>query len=472
MTVTSIRLRLILLAAGSIGLTLVVTGLALSLIFERHVERRLEQELLVKWDELATALALDDKGSPTLGQALSDPRYQRPLSGVYWQVSDASGPLLRSRSLWDDVMPAPRPGEPAGDEAVERQGPNGSTVYVIERAVSREVGGTPRSFTLSVALDHAEINALRDSFVGDAATVLGLLGVVLLVGAAAQTAIGLRPLRHLGGQLSAVHAGRAARLTGTFPDEVAPLARDLNLMLDTQDRQVAKARERAGDLAHGLKTPLTILAAEARRLEEEGNRESAAVLREQVELMRGHIERELALVRSRGATPAASPGADLADVAGKLVRLIKRLDRGNGLAWTVSIPAGAHVRMDPVDLGEVLGNLIDNARKWARSTVQVTAEPLGNAVRITVRDDGPGIPAFEWSRLVERGERGSPHVEGSGLGLAIVTDVLQAYGVVLALVRPPGGGCSFSFDLPVRTPVAEPAPRPRTSAPLVAPRAE
>lgn len=444
MRVSSIRLRLILLAAASIAVTLIGTGLALRLIFERHVERRLEQELLVKWDELATSFSVDATGMPVLIQALSDPRYQRPLSGVYWQVSNGIEPALRSRSLWDDVIPGGPPAEDHNTDAVERVGPKGSTVYVVERQVAREVDGVPRRYTLSVALDHAEINALRDSFVADAALVLSVLGLALLAGAAAQTAFGLRPLRRLARQLGAVHSGHSARLSGSFPDEVAPLAKDLNLLLEEQEKQVAKARERAADLAHGLKTPLTILAGEARQLEEDGIRESAALLREQVELMRGHIERELALVRSRGATPAASANASLLDTTEKLVRLLKRVERGGDLIWAVRVPPDMIIGMDPFDLGEVLGNLLDNARKWARSSVVVSARREGECIWVGVTDDGPGIPTVHRARLAERGERGSSHVDGSGLGLAIVTGVLDSYSATLSLDSDERGS-TFSF---------------------------
>lgn len=448
MTVSSLRLRLLLLAALSIGVTLALGGLALSLIFERHVERRVEDELRVRWDELAAALTADANNGPQITQELSDSRYQRPYSGAYWQVSDAAGlPRLRSRSLWDETLPASHEKDSHTEGAVEGKGPNNSQLYIIDREIVRGGEPGPKHYRLAVALDHAEINALRDSFVSDEATALTVLGVILLIGAAAQAAVGLKPLELLRIQLAEIHSGRSARLSGTFPDEVAPLASSLNLLLDQQELQVAKARERAADLAHGLKTPLTILAAESRRLDEAGERDSAAMLREQVAFMRGHVERELARARTRGASVARGTATDVAQTANKLVDLLKRIDREVDLDWIVSVPDGLRVMMDPHDFGEVLGNLLDNGRKWTRSHVSVTAHRTAAGFKIAVSDDGPGIPDAQRSRLVERGERGSHDVEGSGLGLAIVKNILASYGRELHLETAEEGGCAAAFEI-------------------------
>ena len=447
MSVSSLRLRLLLLAALSIAVTLALGGVSLSLIFERHVERRVEDELRVRWDELAAALTVNPQGEPQLARSLSDPRYQRPLSGAYWQIADSSGPRLRSRSLWDETLPLDLNRVATTLDAVIRKGPNNSQLYVIERDVVRGGGSAQKQYWLAVALDHAEINALRDSFVSDTAIALTVLGAILLIGAAAQAAIGLKPLQLLRKQLAEIHTGRSARLSGHFPNEVAPLASSLNLLLKQQEQQITKARERAGDLAHGLKTPLTILAVEARRLEESGERESATVLREQVAFMRVHVERELARARTRGASAARGMATEAAQTANKLADLLKRVGKGAELDWVVAVPPELRVRMDPHDFGEVLGNLLDNARKWARSRVTILASPAPKGFVISVHDDGPGIPDAQWSRLVERGERGSPDVEGSGLGLAIVKSVLESYGLELILKATQDGGCTAAFEI-------------------------
>jgi signal transduction histidine kinase len=453
MTVTSqarsLRVRVLLLAALSIAMALGVAGFSLAIIFERHLAQRLEQELGIKLFELARTFSVDESGTPGVGAVLSDPRYDAPYGGAYWQVMDAGGsPVLRSRSLWDDVIPSGESGGVAAEAAIERDGPGGSTLYVLERDVQREDGGEKRSYRLQVAVDHAELEGLRRSFAIDMAVALLGLGALLLVGAWMQAGIGLRPLRALRERLNAVHGGSAPRLVGEFPDEVAPLVSDLNRLLDRQQDLVSKARKRAGDLAHGLKTPLTIMSAEARRLDETGMHAAAETLREQVALMRAHIERELARARTHGTPTAAGLHTDVAGTIERLLRLMQRMPRGEDLTWHNAVPPGARCAMDADDFGEVLGNLLDNARKWAISRIEIRAESAAEGLAIVVADDGPGLADGASELLLKRGERAREDREGSGLGLSIVSDILTAYGSVLTLDRGATGGCEARFVVP------------------------
>ncbi len=304
----SLKVRVLVLAALSIVAALTAAGFGLALIFERHLSQRLEQELEIKLVELARSLTADESGVPAVSALLSDPRYDQPYAGAYWQVSDGAGaPLLRSRSLWDDSMP--RADGPAAEVAVERPGPGGSTLYVLERDVQKDVGGSARTLRLHVAIDHADADDLRASFATDTAIALTILGVLLLAGAWLQAGVGLKPLRTLRERLGAVHSGVSPRLVGEFPEEIAPLADDLNALLAQQQELVTKARERAGDLAHGLKTPLTIMAGEARRLEEAGMLTAAATLREQIGSCAGTSS---ANWRARGRTGRRPPPASTA----------------------------------------------------------------------------------------------------------------------------------------------------------------
>ncbi len=465
----SLRVRVLLLAALSIAMALGVAGFSLAVIFERHLAQRLEQELDIKLFELARSFSVDDRGTPGVTAVLSDPRYETPYGGAYWQVSDTTGsPVLRSRSLWDDVIPGGTTGTGAAEAAVERDGPGGATLYVLERDVAREDGGEKRSYRLQVAVDHAELEGLRQSFSVDMAVALSVLGALLLVGAWLQAGIGLRPLRALRERLNAVHGGSAPRLVGAFPDEVAPLVSDLNGLLDRQEDLVTKARKRAGDLAHGLKTPLTIMSAEARRLDEAGMHAAAETLREQVSLMRAHIERELARARTHGTPTAAGLHTDVAGTVERLLRLMQRMPRGEDLSWRNAVPAGSRCAMDADDFGEVLGNLLDNARKWAISRVEIRVEPAGAGLAVIVADDGPGLSDGAQERLLKRGERAREDTEGSGLGLSIVSDVLAAYDSVLTLGRGATGGCEARFVVPGRIGAPSPpdeAPRRRITRP-------
>lgn len=449
----SLRVRVLLLAAMSIATALAVAGVSLALIFNRHLDHRLVQELETRLVELAAAFTVDAAGEPKLNAIPSDPQYQYPYSGAYWQVSDASGhAVLRSRSLWDDELPR-TPGPNARGIAVERTGPGGSTLFMLERNVQVSIQGGARAFLLSVALDHADIDGLRRSFALDTAIALTLLGALLVVGAWLQAGIGLRPLERLRQRLSAVHTGKSARLHGPFPHEVEALASDLNSLLDRQQELVAKARDRAGDLAHGLKTPLTILSAEARRLEEAGMSQAAATLREQIGLMRRHVERELARARTQGTPTTTGLQTEIGPTAERLLRLVRRMPRGEEIAWSMEIPAGTRCEMDSDDFGEVLGNLLDNARKFASTRVAVRVRDM-DGLTVCVDDDGPGLAEAPTDLLLARGERGREDVEGSGLGLSIVNDVLAAYGTRLVFSASPEGGLSARFTIAGRAGVA------------------
>jgi signal transduction histidine kinase len=438
-----------LLAALSIAVTLTIAGLSLAYIFENHVERLIEQDLEVHWLELADAFALDAEHAPILTKGLTDPRYQLPASGAYWRVTENGITRLRSRSLWDqDIAPTKFVHLSPTGKAVEQRGPNGSTLYMMEREVTLDGGEEPRIFRLAVALDTVAVSALRRSFTTQVAQALALIGVVLFLGAWMQASFGLRPLKLLRNELALVNRGSKARLAGRFPDEVAPLVSDLNRLLARQEDLVRKARERAGDLAHGLKTPLTILQGEARKSEMRGELDTAASLREQIALMRHHIDRELTRARTFGATAAGGTLTDVKKTVDRLIGLIGRMPRGATISWENRLPNGLRLRMDPDDFGETIGNLLDNARKWARSAVRVSARIGEGVASIIVDDDGPGIPPEARSQIVRRGERAGAGGEGAGLGLAIVMDELAQYGETLTITDAPGGGCRVSFVAP------------------------
>ena len=446
---TSLRARLLTLAALSITATLTIAGLSVAYIFENHIERLIEQDLENRWLELAGAFSLDPDGKPVLSNELTDHRYQLPGSGAYWRVTEDGITRMRSRSLWDqDIAPEKFVHLSPTGKAVEQHGPNGSTLYMMEREVTLDAGGAQRTFRLAVALDTAAVSVLRRSFATQVALALALIGVVLFLGAWAQASFGLRPLRLLRGELALVNRGSKARLAGRFPDEVAPLVSDLNRLLARQDDLVRKARERAGDLAHGLKTPLTILQGEARKCEMRGELDTAASLREQIALMRHHIDRELTRARTFGATTAGGTLTDVKTTVDRLIGLVRRLPRGETILWRNEAPNGLRLRMDPDDFGETIGNLLDNARKWASASVRVSARMSGGLAHIVVDDDGPGIPPASREQIVRRGERAAVGGEGTGLGLAIVMDVLAHYGAAPAIADAPGGGCRVSFAAP------------------------
>lgn len=440
----SLRLRLLVVAVASIVATLVVAWISLGAVFERQILKRVDQDLEVRWDELAAAVELGADGQPGLARELMDPRYHQPYSGAYWQIVENGKPAATSRSLWDVTLDTSDRSRTYNDSgSFEVLGPNDADTYVLSRPVRLD----GRTFDLDVALDHEEVDALRAAFERDMLLILGPIALVLAVGAWFQIRQSLSPLRDLDRELKAVHDGAKPRLGGSFPSEVEPVVGDLNRLLDRQEQLVRRARDRAGALAHGLKTPLTILAGEARRLERRGDGEAAAKISAQLDLIGGHIERELARARTAGASAAAGAFAHAAATVDRLIRLMRHMPRGEAIDWRNELPDDLVIRIDPDDFGEVIGNLLDNARKWASERVVIRCERAGAEATITVLDDGPGFAGGAPDPHSDRGVSRTPGPGSSGLGLGIVHDILAEYGVALR-VEESGGLSAVSFTLP------------------------
>jgi signal transduction histidine kinase len=260
---------------------------------------------------------------------------------------------------------------------------------------------------------------------------------------------GLAPLDDMRRRLTAVRAGTAQRVDGRFPTEVQPLVSDLNALLVHQERAVGRAQAKAGDLAHGLKTPLAILTQEADRADPTGQTELVAAVHEQVERMRRQIEYHLAHARAAASGATARARCSAAESAEALARTMRRLHADRGLVIQVSVPAGHEVRCERADLDEMLGNLLDNACKWARTRVamSLTLAEDGSGT-ITVEDDGPGIDPALREAVLQRGVRADQALPGSGLGLAIVRDLAELYGGRITLDAAPGGGLAARLTLP------------------------
>ena len=249
----------------------------------------------------------------------------------------------------------------------------------MDRQVDLDNDGRPRTFRLAVALNHADIDLMNRAFIGDVVKALVAIGFALFAGSWLQIMLGLRPLAQLQRSLAAIRKGRSARLQGDFPSEVAPLAQEFNTLLFRHADSLRKARERAGSLAHGLKTPLTILSAEASALDDRGIHDASEVLREQLAHMRRHVERELARARSHGSAAPGELHTDAKLSVARLMDLMRRMPRGGDLEFVNALPEGLSLPIDPDDFGEIVGNLLDNARKYARSEVAVVAANVQDA---------------------------------------------------------------------------------------------
>jgi signal transduction histidine kinase len=443
----SLRLRLFLAGTLAVLAATVAAAFALGILFERHVERRLVAELEAHLNQLTAAVEFDPAGAPVLTRNPADPRFRRPLSGLYWQIAvDEGAELLRSRSLWDETLPLPA--DPLADGTIHRHllpGPAGAELLVLERRVAVTPAAGERSLRAAVAVDRGELAAARRAFVAELGPYLAVLAVLLLLASAAQIQIGLRPLAAVRARLGQIRSGRRTRLEAGFPSEVQPLADEVDALLDARDRQVSQARARAGDLAHGLKTPLQVLAGDAERLRAKGEVELAREIDELASTMRRHVERELA--RARIAAGSARAEADVLAVVERVSGVVARTPAGARLIWDLDVAPDTRACIDPDDLAEALGNLVENAARHAAGRVRIEAAAAGGRLELAVIDDGPGIAAGDRQAALARGgrldERG-----GAGLGLAIVQDIAVAWGGSL-LLDDARSGLKAVLNLPV-----------------------
>ena len=301
---------------------------------------------------------------------------------------------------------------------------------------------------MMVVINHHEGYATAvHHFFSHVPAVIVVSGVCLTIGLWYVTR-GLSPVGQLRERLAAVHQGREPRLTGAYPAEIQPLVDDVNALLAHQEQTVQRAVAKAGDLAHGLKTPLALLAGEAERATAAGQTELAAAITQHVERMRRQIDHHLA--HARAAASGATPGARtaVAESVDGLVRTVQRLYASRGLRIDVDIAAEHAVRVTREDLDEMLGNLVDNACKWGRSRVRVTSTATDASISIDVEDDGSGLPEALREKVLQRGVRADEAAPGSGFGLAIVRDLTEVYGGQITLDEASLGGLRARLQLP------------------------
>jgi signal transduction histidine kinase len=431
-------------------LALVTAGLGLVTLFERHVERRIGEELRAQLNQLAAAVTITPELGVQLARAPADPRFNQPLSGLYWQIDGAEQPgLLRSRSLWDHLV------ELTDDELApgtvhphEVMGPGEQRLLVRERRILLQPGGQSIPLRLMVGLDRAELVSARDAFAGDMLPYLALIALVLAAATLVQVQTGLAPLDAVRRGLGEIRAGRARRLDEAYPDEVMPLVGEVNALLAAREQALERARAWTADLAHGLKTPLGALVADAQRLREQGNAPLAEDLEHLATSMRRRVDRELIRARLRAGADVHQAHADVVEILHRLLRTLRRTPEGGRLDWRIVAPAQANAALIADDLMELLGNLLENAAKWARTEVEIVVASA-EQIEIRIEDDGSGVPVEQLPRLGERGLRLDERRQGSGLGLAIARDVVDAYGGALVFAAAPKGGLSVSIRLPI-----------------------
>lgn len=434
----SLRWRLIAGGMLAILAALVVAWLAMIWLFDRHIVRRETAELSRTGEALAAGLKLKPDGAPIVQAVLPDPRLSRPAGGLYWQVSTPQG-ANRSVSLWDQALSPPSIA-PVNDWASRvAPGPFDDEILLVERSVRPDRGGP--AVLIQVATDAKVLRAAREAFGRDLALFLIGLWAVLSAAAALQVTLGLSPLKRVRDDLARLRRSPAARMSEVHPVEIAPLAEAINALAEARESDLARARRRAGDLAHGLKTPLAALAAQSRRAREAGAVEAADGLDDAIAAVGAALEAELARARAAAAreTTFAAESAP-AKVAERLVAVLERTADGERLIFDMDLAEDFTVPASQDVLTEILGALIENAARYGRRRVRVSGGMAARGRCLVVEDDGPGLDEGRAEAALARGARLDEAGPGHGLGLAIARDLAEASGGVLRFDRSPLGG--------------------------------
>ena len=423
---TSIRWRLMLAGAVAILITLGLSAIGLAFLFERHVERVAVNDLEARALTLAGMVEKDVAGVPHLTDPPADPLYRQPYSGHYWQVS-LGDEERRSRSLWDyRLLPPDDLILPGRTRVLSLNGPQDERLVVLEKSLLVNAEGQSLPLRILVATDRTAMQQARHDFMQELLPFLGVLAALLLAAFWMQIRVGLQPLSQVSDRVQALASGDRMRIGTDLPDEVVPLSQQIDQLLDQRDTELARARHRAADLAHGFKTPLQALLGDAEKLREQAQPAMAEGIETVVGAMRRLVDRELTRARIQSDRNTAEANPHL--VINRVIKVLQRTPTGADILWDIAADPDLRARIDPNDLTEALGALLENAMRHARTQVSVKAVRQGRHAVISIRDDGPGVPETALKHLTQRGVRLDESGDGQGIGLAIVTDVIDAAG--------------------------------------------
>jgi signal transduction histidine kinase len=452
----SIVKRLFFSAALLSFAILLAAGLVLSTIYQRTAVANFDERLGVYLYELVADIATPGEDSRVAPDQLGEPQFEIPLSGWYWQLTrlDVPKPVIRSsRSLFAAKLPRlSDSGVAAGAGGARRgdvKGPDDRVLRMAERIID---AGDQGIYLVQVAATTDEIVAQISRFEFDLVLTFAALALALVVSSAAQLRYGLKPLWQLQEGVAAIRRGEAEKIEGDFPQDLAPLASELNLLIGANRDVVERARTQVGNLAHALKTPLSVIFNEAAA----DQSPLAAKVKEQVAIMRDQVS--YYLNRARVAVRARTLGdvTEVAPATEALVRTFEKIYAEREIGFTFAVPGTLRFHGERQDFEEMVGNLVDNAGKWARHAVTITIEPEPwrtlserRFFRVTIDDDGPGLAPELRQAALSRGKRLDETKPGSGLGLSIVADLASLHGGVLTLEDSPNGGLRADLRLPL-----------------------
>lgn len=446
----SLSRRLLLGALLWVLCSLVATGLLLTQLFKQHIEQQLYKELNVHMLQLISQMEQEGGDELMVRLSLSEPRFEQPLSGLYWQIQAQaqSAPLLHSRSLWDESLNLPQLEEETEYQA-QISDPLLGDLYILGRSVALLESDSQPRYQVWVAAQSEVILEPLQRFTRMLVLALVLLGSVLVLGVWWQLRLGLRPLHQLRVQLALVHDGKTETIAGQYPQEIQPLVSEFNRVLHSNAEVVQRARTQAGNLAHAIKTPLAVLANAAKNADSD----LAHLVQAQVTTAQQQVDYHLSRARVAAAVKTVGRRTLLGPAINSLVQILRLAYSTKSVTVeTYLTEPELYFKGEDQDLHEMLGNVLDNAFKWAQ-VVHIRARRFVEAdgrswLEIVIEDDGQGLSPDQCIRVFKRGVRADEIAPGSGLGLAIVADLVQLYGGKVNATRSDLGGLRVTLCLP------------------------
>ncbi|MES2915392.1 MAG: HAMP domain-containing sensor histidine kinase [Pseudomonadota bacterium] len=432
------------ISGGVSALVSMAVGILLLYTFLNERESdRFDRALTERHTQVVVALSYAVDDPARLAELLFDPQYQTPFSGRYWQVTSPDGQSFASGSL----LGASLPGGDTAQAVLELRDATDPDIEEVRIAAQRITLEDGNAWVVAVAESLAQLKTDRRNLRQSLGAAFALVAAIGLASVLFQTAAIIRPLDRLRRDVAQRWDHDEALSAAEYPEEVAPLVGDINTLLARNREIVSRSRRQAADLAHALKTPSAILRNELSVLAERSQDMGKAL--DALDRVDAQLARSLARLRTANTGETVQAKTDLSHSVHRFQRLFGMMADREGKTLTVACEPGLAVRMDAQDLEEVLGNLLDNALKWCRTRLSLTAQKRKGGIEVVVEDDGPGIPESDRAEAMRSGTRLDTSKPGTGLGLAIASDLLQAYGAVLVLEDSPGlGGLAVRVTLP------------------------
>ncbi len=448
----SVARGLVLLAAVAILPVLVATGVAQTALFHQAAVSRFDEDLFDVADGLLSGSSVGEDGGVD-APPLTDSRATRAYSGKYWEIAEPSGDrlhaLVRSRSLWDSELKGPPGGlaqlraEAGRPVYYDSTGPAKEPLRAVAMQALLQGRNAPVVFIAAEDRSPLEGDALR--FAAETAGGLAVLGLGLIMAIFFQVRVGLRPLFALQREVAGVRTGQADQVKGEYPEELEPLAAELNALVAHDQEVVERQRTHVGNLAHALKTPLSVMLAEA----ESHPGALAEVVTRQADAMRGHVDHHLRRARAATRSEGQRERTEVAPILDDLAVTLERIFRSPQVEIDWRAPDDLFFQGERQDLLEIVGNVLENACKYSQGRVRAMAEPSGpGRLTLTVDDNGAGLAPERRAEALKRGSRMDERTAGSGLGLSIVDELARAYGGGVSLGDSPMGGLRVVLELP------------------------